>query len=392
MAITHLFPSHVLRPSGFLFVLIFIAFIIHLTTGHQSISYPYPISNDVACRISPKQFCPGPCPKKDLRRDKTPNNPSVTVRRGDWITFNLLVNNHRGGFNRWTLVHVKDMHNHARHRENAFLYTCADVGLSTCKARFRRRDCRFDLKNQYLTNTIQIPTIYADGVYVLGWVWYGGGEEYGAFGDYYDCVYLRVKGGPKWYAHRPIFKPGKSATGFRGMCRATVNKIGVCWKEPCPGGARKTHLKIPLEFDGRTPDLVPASRFRYPYFTKERGPRSPFVKAMTVRSSIFPTKIYTGTKWTRSAYIFLRKSMRVTVTCEDGGEVRCVVFYVNGQKGRTDCDEPYTIAGDWRDGTGKINYAPWTFGIDRTVATVSCKAYGWDGTEHWENMELSTDY
>lgn len=383
-------PSRLLPP--FLSLLLFMS-ATHFVRSHQAISYPYPISHDNACRMGSKRNCPGPCPRKDLREDMTPNNPSVTVQRGSHLAVNIMANNHLGGFSRWTLVHVRDMYNHNRHRQNAFLFSCTDANLSSCSVRFRKRDCRFDRGNKYFRHVVQIPKIYPDGVYVLGWVWYGGGKRYGAFGDYYDCMYIRVQGGPKESSYRPQFSPGHTATGAGGMCRATVNKIGICWREPCPGGGQMTSLQKPYEFVGRRPAPVPASRFGSPYQPKARHRSSPYVKSLTIRSADHSPKVFVSTLQMSNPYMHLTKRMRTTVTCEVDGDVRYVTFYVNGIKRRTDHDAPYTVAGDWVDKRrGRVIYAPWKFPIDRSVVTLSCRAVGRDGTEHWQNMEVSTDY
>lgn len=380
-------------PLTSLFVLK-LFFLFSSIDAHQSVSFPYPISHDVACRISSKQNCPGPCPRTDLREDMTPNNPSVTVRRGDWLPVNVLANNHRGGFNSWTLVQVRDMYSKYKHMKNTFLWTCADVGVSKCSTRNKKRDCRFDVRNDYFHHKIQIPKIYPDGVYVLGWTWYGGGKEYGSFGDYYDCIYIKIKGGPTEYAHRPNFKPGQSETGGSGLCRSTVNKLGVCWREPCPGGGRPTSLMMPAEFDnGKQPDLIHKSSFTNPYNPKVRNQDSPYVQSMTIRSAIHPNKVYSVSTKNKYPYILLTKSTKVTVTCEVSGHVRFVVFYSNGRKGNVDTTPPYTIAGDWIEHkSGKVQYAPWKHDIDRDVTTISCRAVGYDDTEHFANVELSTAF
>lgn len=378
-------------PHLLLFLLLFIC-AAPSVQSHQAISFPYPISHDVTCRVGAGRNCPGPCPRKDLRQDMTPNNPSVTVQRGGLLTVNVMANNHLGGFSRWTLVHVRDMFNKNKHQDNAFMFSCTDSNLSQCSVRYRKRDCRLDRRNQYFRHVVSIPKIYPDGVYVLGWVWYGGGKYYGAFGDYYDCMYIKIQGGPKQGTHFPEFKPGNPATGAGGLCRATVNKIGVCWREPCPGGSRKTSLQMPFEFIGRRPNPISAGRFQNPYQPKKRGSRSPHVKSLTVRSSDYTPKVFTSTLQTRHAYMHLTRRMRSTVTCEVEGDVQYVTFYVNGVIRRTDYDAPYTVAGDWVDHRRRrVVYAPWGFEIDKTIVTLSCRAVGKDGTEHWENMEISTD-
>lgn len=286
------------------------------------------------------------------------------------------------------------MYNRHKHAQNAFLFTCADVGLTKCSTRYKKRDCYYDLKNEYYKHIIQIPKLYSDGVYVLGWAWYGGGERWGSFGDYYDCMYIKVQGGPVSDTHNPIFKPGDSVTKEDNRCRATVNKLGVCWREPCPGGGKYTTLLRPWEFsDGRNPKTIPRSRFLNPYRPIPLRSGGPWVHSMTIRSADAPGRIFTSSLKNRFPYIFLTKRMRSTVTCETRGNVRSVTFYVNGAKGRTDYDAPYSIAGDWVDYATKRNiYAPWAFEVERKVVTLSCQAVGYDGTEHWRDIELSTDF
>ncbi|CAN8074255.1 unnamed protein product [Agarophyton chilense] len=362
-------------------------------SAHQAISYPPPISRDIACRISNKQNCPGPCPTRDLRKDQTPNNPSITVERNGWISVNTMANNHRGGFSRWTLVHVRDMYSKKMHKKNAFLWTCADLSVTKCTKRNHDRDCFYDNAGVYYRHSIQIPPIYQDGVYVLGWAWYGGGERWGDFGDYYDCMYIHVRGGPYWPEYQPTFWAGPSLSGRNGMCRSTVNRLGICWREPCPDGGRWTSLQKPAEFSNGMPRRLPASRFTNPWKPKPRKFNSPYVTSLTIRSADYPARVLTSSLLTRNAHVFITKKMRPTVTCEVSGSVQYVTFYVNGRSGRTDYQAPYSIAGDFYDKRrGRWRYAPWKHDMNDNVMTLACKAVGWDGTEHTANLELSTAF
>lgn len=243
-------------------------------------------------------------------------------------------------------------------------------------------------------STIRIPKIYPDGVYVLGWVWYGGGKGGGDFGDYYDCLYIRVRGGPYRKTHRVQFRPGNSATGRNGRCRATVNRIGVCYREPCPGGGRRTTLQRPWEFeDGRKGGVLKSKWFANPWRNKEGGV---VVEVLKVREVGKGGRVYASSRRGRAAYVRLTERMPITVVCETGGavEVREVRFFINGRKARVDYEAPYSIAGDWRDrgGLGDVVFAPWKFGFEREVTTISCQAIGKDGSQHWANLELATDF
>lgn len=320
----------------------------------------------------------------------TPNNPSVEVKRGGWIKFHTMKNNHFGGFSRWTMVHVRHMHDKKMHLRNVFLWSCADTGISSCSKKNHGRDCNYDKKNQYYTHLIQIPKIYPDGVYVLGWVWVGGGEKWGHFGDYFDCVYVHVKGGPLEYSHRPQFKPGPTKTGSKGLCRATVNKVGICWAEPCPGGGRYTTLQRPWIFDnGRQPGLLNRDMYKDPHQVAAK--RGVNVKSISIRSVDFPSKVYVSSSSTKFAHLWLTKSMRITVTCEVDGDVKMVTFYVNGREGRTDYQRPFTIAGDWKKYRRRYwTYAPWAYDVQGRYTMVSCRAKGKNGGESWASLEFST--
>lgn len=362
--------------------------------AHQSISFPTPISKDVACRISKNAYCPGPCPTLLRRMDRTPNNPSITVKRGEYVSIHTLKNNHQGGFSRWALVHVKDMYNKDIHRENAFLFTCADVSITKCTKKNEKRDCNFDKEKNYFRHNIRIPHIYSDGVYVLGWVWYGGGGRWGHFGDYYDCMFIRVKGGPMKDSHTPQFRPGPSMSRHGDRCVSTVNQIGICYSEPCVGGGAYTSYQKPWEFsDGRMPVPIPKSRFMNPHLIKPRTRESVVVTSITVRSADHPDRILATSRQGKFFYLLLTKAMRTTVTCEVDGRPEYVVFYTNGIQGRNDTTYPYSIAGDWMEhSTSAMRYAPWSFDAGREYVTLSCKAVGPDGIESWLNTELATPF
>lgn len=257
------------------------------------------------------------------------------------------------------------------------------------------RDCQFDWLNEFYQHPVRIPEVVDDGVYVMGWVWYGGGLRWGLFGDYYDCMYIRVQGGPRRKTERPIFKTGKSMTMRNGKCRATVNKVGICWREPCPGGGRFTKWMKPWEFsNGRRPGLLKASTFRNPYqiAVKKKTSKSCEVKSMTIRSADVPRRVFTSSRWTKRPHLLLTRSMQPTVTCETKGAVKYVEFYMDGRKGRRDFSKPYSIGGDWKRGVNKRiqTYAPWAFNIARKVVPVTCMAMCRDGMASYETIELST--
>lgn len=362
--------------------------------AHQSLSLPLPLSRDVACRISSNSNCRPPCPRTKLRLDVNPNNPSLTVRRGSTVTFHTLKNNHIGGFSRWSLVPLYQKYNSAAHNRLAFLYTCADPRPTSCRSATRRRDCNYDRNNLFFRHSVRIPPVYPDGVYVLGWVWYGGGARWGSFGDYYDCTYIRIAGGPLANSYRPTFAPGPAISRVGSRCRATVDRVGICWREPCPGGGRFTRPLKPWQFSqGRKPALLTPQLFRNPYNAKRKRRRSPRVKTLSIRSADVPSKVYAAAARPRLLHLWITRRMRTTVTCEVGGMVKEVTFYINGVKGRTDRDRPYSIAGDWVEyRSRKVRYAPWAYRMNNRFSTVSCVAKGFDGTESWRTIQLSTTF
>eukprot|EP00171_Calliarthron_tuberculosum_P013684 IDg13684t1 len=318
----------------------------------------------------------------------------MIVRRGQRVLFRTLANNHEGGFSRWTLVHVRDMFNHRAHRKNSFLWSCADTGRKYCSPRYRNRDCFFDISNVYYSHYVRIPKIYPDGVYVLGWVWAGGGGTWGFFGDYYDCSFIEIRGGPTARTHRPEFIPGNSHLAKNGKCRATVNDVGICKREPCEGGGRFTKMFKPRSFEnGRRPSLLYRNSFRRPYRRKRA---SVHIRSLTIRRNYDPSKVIHRavhrSKRSRNPYLHLRRRMGLTITAETKGKVRHVQWFVNGFKSGKDKKAPYSIAGDWEKGwkTTVTQYAKWMFRIDNTVTTVSAKATGYDGSEAWLTMEIST--
>lgn len=240
--------------------------VVIVANGHQSISFPTPVSFDLTCRIGLGRNCPGPCPTRLMRSDQSPTKPAVTTRRGGVLPVHILKNNHVGGFARWSLVPISDMYSKTFHAQAAFMFTCADVKVTKCERENRERDCKVDRLNEYYRYQLRIPKVYPDGYYVLGWLWYGGlvsTGTHGAFGEYWDCVYVKIEGGPTEEEHQPMFHAGESLTGQHGMCKATTNRIGHCFREPCPFGNREGKFMKPEEFEGRSPSRIRKWEFEH---------------------------------------------------------------------------------------------------------------------------------
>lgn len=162
----------------------------------------------------------------------------TTTSRGARLPVRYSRNNHDGGFVRWSLVPLRHASSKAFHTRAAFHYACWSAGRFRCAPRTReaRRDCADDRRGTAYRTTLRIPAHLPDGQYVLGFVWYGGytGNHHSQFGDYYDCARLRVRGGVRLAAaHTPTWAAGRGE--FRDSCRAAVNQVGICWREPCNG-------------------------------------------------------------------------------------------------------------------------------------------------------------
>ncbi|PXF41578.1 hypothetical protein BWQ96_08692 [Gracilariopsis chorda] len=368
--------------------------LLRLSCGHQSIAYPWPISRDGACRMGVYRKCPGPCPKRDLRQDQTPDSSTLTVSRGQNLTIHIRRNNHAGGFSRWSLVHVKDMYNKREHADKAFLYSCGDLAPSKCESWNWRRDCSYDRSNLFYKHIVTIPEIYEDGVYVLGWAWYGGTQAHGrggAFGDYYDCMYVRVRGGAFKQYHIPVFQTGPSKHAKRGRCAARTNVLGDCWKEPCHH-RRQSRQMVPWEFSkGRKPLAISRNLFNTPYQSHPVPSTAPHVIGISIREADPPNRILASSGFTSTANLSLRIQNRLTLFCDVTGSVDHVSFFRNGAKVWTASSPPYSVQGGYgtsRKGQKDITYKAWLFQTRSDMYSLACLVRGTDGSEQWATIEV----
>eukprot|EP00168_Porphyra_purpurea_P008191 TRINITY_DN2031_c0_g1_i1.p1 TRINITY_DN2031_c0_g1~~TRINITY_DN2031_c0_g1_i1.p1 ORF type:complete len:310 (-),score=73.95 TRINITY_DN2031_c0_g1_i1:128-1057(-) len=161
-------------------------------------------------------------------------------------------NNHEGGFVRLALVPLKYRDNAAMHKKYAFHYQCFRSDPFTCKTKTERLvDGWFDERNVAYKTHVKVPRHIPNGVYVLGWVWYGGLHTNmpwtGYYGDYYSCSYVRIHGGgPLSWSHQPTWWTGRSSL-FKGVCETSTTRIGECPSEPCVDHPRQ--LRVPEEFE-----------------------------------------------------------------------------------------------------------------------------------------------
>lgn len=119
-----------------------------------------------------------------------------------------------------------------------------------------------DWKNLGYRTWVQVPKCIPDGIYVLGWA------SFGDFGDYYSCSYVRVSGGPlAETCDKARFIPGTTENGEPGFCRARVDSLGICAKEPCRIGGKRPENEqmVPKQFRwGNAPATVSVSDYGGP--------------------------------------------------------------------------------------------------------------------------------
>lgn len=119
-------------------------------------------------------------------------NAAETWTRGEQRYVAWQKNNHAGkksahgatGFTRFALVPVDQMMSKDAHQRHAFWYTCWGAGETNCPSR-DDITCGNDKNGKRYGTTITVPKNYKDGVYVLGYAWYGGGDyqEKSFFGE-----------------------------------------------------------------------------------------------------------------------------------------------------------------------------------------------------------------
>ena len=181
----------------------------------------------------PPDKCDGPCidPGSWFYRKEAQDTPAVW-RRGDKVQVLWTKNTHTSGFIRLTLVPVEKRRSYTAHERGTFHYACFDSKPRKCD------------KNKYACGTddklygteVRVPDDVKDGLYVLGWAWYGAanmqkGKVTYKFGDYWSCAYIRVRGGEFVARKRRKlrFAPG---TGEE-RCNAISNRLHQCTVEPC---------------------------------------------------------------------------------------------------------------------------------------------------------------
>lgn len=219
--------------------------------------------------------CPGPCGETGVIRGGaeffSESKGHTKLSRGQKLYMKWTKNNHQNGFVRFTLVPKSERMNKDAHNRFAFHYACWEAGEVGCE---HGDECGTDEKNMRYQTEVEIPRIFPDGEYILGWSWYGGskyidGSEKAEYGDYWSCSNIEIHGGidgnGAWQddknheaEYTPVFEPGlndKSKT----QCKSAVNALGVCATEPCYA-RYEASWQVPAGFEnGNTPPPVKAA-------------------------------------------------------------------------------------------------------------------------------------
>lgn len=242
------------------------------------------------CRLggpphAPNDTCPGPCIAKDRWQFDSHANTTV-FKRGQNVTIVWPRNNHEGGFVRFTLVPVSDRMSHEAHKRMVFHYACFESDRVPCSYPY----CGTDGKNTVFQTSVIIPSVYPDGLYVLGWAWFGGiMNRVSYFGDYWSCSFIRIQGGaPVQLNYQPVFIPGKKNHGANGVgessCRSSVDNVGVCVREPCIG--RTPSFTVPASFANGS---VPSPIYAYWLYSQNPLMSAEASAGLTPSSALTPT-------------------------------------------------------------------------------------------------------
>ncbi|KAI0560756.1 hypothetical protein FGB62_101g05 [Gracilaria domingensis] len=349
--------------------------------SHQTIAYPFPFSKYSKC--SRNKNCETPCPSTYHRGDVNPNNPAIIVSRGDTFEIRINRNNHDYGFSRYALVSLEDRYDWDKHEQGAFLYMCNDVNEAACEAWNWNRDCYFDRSGHYYRHIIRAPSHAPDGVYVLGWAWFGGNFE-----DFFDCTYIEIRGGTLSRSHTPYFDASNSKTAEDGKCSATSKEVGTCTYDKCKrrGGSIPLGLGTPSVFDGSGPQ-----RIRQSFLTPYIRPRpTVVVKGIAIVDADDPSdvKYWSGdyVEGISEANICL-KGFKPAITCVTEGDVAYTHFFKDGWTYEYDSEAPFDMENsDFERG----RFQKLDFDYTNTHFSVGCMAKGTDESESWKTISVST--
>eukprot|EP00168_Porphyra_purpurea_P018607 TRINITY_DN7013_c0_g1_i1.p2 TRINITY_DN7013_c0_g1~~TRINITY_DN7013_c0_g1_i1.p2 ORF type:complete len:545 (-),score=177.94 TRINITY_DN7013_c0_g1_i1:127-1761(-) len=381
------------------------------TKAHSFLSMPLPISRLHGCRMGSSTLsgngpqagrlgrCPGPCPNSQFRPDTSPGNPAAVYRRGSKYEVRWTRNNHEGGILRWAMVPVSEMWDMGSHQRNAFHWSCWNINRFKCGVMDAHRDCYYDQTDVAYRDRLRIPDNLPDGDYVLGWTWYGGGAgppgKQAIFGDYYDCSYVRVEGGnPLADKHDPTFSGDAT-----GTCLATVNRPGICKREPCVP-LPYVERRVPVEFEGgRRPAPIYASNFPY-VATQYRydydysvALQSSFTE-MAVKPAGSSVRLYDirlvdihsqEIKWfvDLTKPIKLGYDAKLTIMAQVTGPVLKVEWFINSRKVHEDASAPFSSSGDFRGYYYELKHEK----LNRRMF-ITARAIGASGHEDYHSVDM----
>lgn len=347
------------------------ALLIVSVSAHSFLAFPEPFSLVETCRIggSPgfEAHCPGPCPNYDFRDDKTPDMPSRVWKRGERVEVRWTKNNHLDGFMRLALVPIDEMWSKDSHQRYAFYFGCWTDQEFSCNLYEKHRDCYYDRENLSYKTQFTVPTIYPDGVYVLGFTWYGGGRVFGSFGDYWDCAYVEVRGGRMEETFPAAFE------SWDGSCMSSTDHIGQCPTEPCRPD-NWSRRRIPAEFNEGAPTL-----YKSWYDNAMSRSRNQIAVARhrdfgIDGINVVDTNHNNLRNDNQNDVIWLGWGEKITLTPKLRGHVDKVEWYLNGKHHFTTWTYPFTIS-DQQPSGNWYNFYEWGFDYIDTRVYVTCVVY-----------------
>lgn len=325
--------------------------------------------------------CPGPCGTGNVEANGgvffNPSAPSTLFRRGETVFMKWTRNNHQSGFVRFTLVPKQDRMDNAMHDKFSFHYACWEAGKTNCA---QQEFCGTDQERIRFQTPVEIPRVFPDGEYVLGWSWYGGtrfrdGGPKAEYGDYYSCANIVIEGsvdengqpnsdGPI-EQYTPVFIPGLES----GMstCFASVSQLGICASEPCyaryPGEER-----VPAQFakgsppaiqrqdiqerlpntlnDGRGNEEASKNNVEQQNLSVPENSRETSIDSLEfvdVDSMEVLSELHEGSL---NNILVGDRHRRVTIKASTSGVIQQIIFFANGAQIHTETESPFYCAGD----------------------------------------------
>lgn len=210
----------------------------------------------LACKACPPM---NPDPRK---MNNSAGDPEATWSRGQRVTIRWAKNNHVGGFIRFSFVPLNKRSDPIAHERLSFYYGCWEQNQHTCSP---TQDCAADNNNVALRRSITVPRYLPDGVYVFGFLWFGGVNFMGTasqFADYPSCSFIRIRGGKRllrndepyvpWFAAGPLrqFRVRKSCLTYTEKPRFCTKAAPGCRGMPVFRG-------VPTIFqNGKSPPAI----------------------------------------------------------------------------------------------------------------------------------------